>query len=91
MRPRAALTQTATRAAAAVALAVMAAGCAPPDLPPAQLPADTPYPRLVPVEPLLAEAARPPVPDPEAARQAQEGRAAALRARAAALRGAGPG
>ena len=82
---------TISRAAAAVALALLAAGCTPPDLPAARLPADTPYPSLVPVEPLLAEAARPPSPDPETARQAQEARAAALRARAARLRSAGPG
>jgi hypothetical protein len=72
-----------------MAAAGLLAGCAPAGLPPDGAPAGAPYPELVPVEPLLAEAARPPAVGPDAARRAQEARAAALRARAARLRAGG--
>ncbi|TCM88089.1 hypothetical protein [Rhodovulum steppense] len=62
---------------AGAALVAALAGCTPPPPPES-------YPRLVPVEPILARAAQPGATEQDT--EALEARAAALRARAAALR-----
>ncbi|MCO8146245.1 hypothetical protein NHN26_13540 [Rhodovulum tesquicola] len=66
---------------AGAALVAALAGCAPP---PGPTPATGAYPRLVPVEPILARAAQPGATEQDT--EALEARAAALRATAAALR-----